>query len=308
MYVLLLGLSLCSRINHPYMRQWAKECSHAGKKDISPYLISALVPISYTPDSLEQPTNGDARGNGIHNGDDEDSHAHNDNIVDLTTLQLDPLPHSVNESSCTTTTGEALSGSPDPKTLKLAPLPPLKTENLTSDILTKSIDLSTATTGENSSHLIIDTKVIKTEPHEVLNNEFGVQELSVFAVASERAQTPPHSKNAHVSHTPINAPTPLTVTTLYPNSTPLTAGPPQTIPSKTLPVSSTPKLTSTMDSVSLEEFADAFMQGDTTNWYQRMKLLDHIESVQERVGMCMESIETQLEGECTNNDDFMPVV
>ncbi len=281
------------------MRQWAKECSHIGKEDISPYLISALLPVSLSPnrnDSPKQPTNGVPCGNGVCNDTKEVVPSNSGAVINLNTLQLDPLPH-LNENLCATGTGDVATCSPDPKTLKLAPLPAIKKENLTTDKVTKS--LSSPTTNETNSSSSVDAKVVKTEPHEVLNNEFGVQELSVFAVTSEQAKTPPptNTQSKPVTLTPIKAPTLVTVTTLYPNSTPLTAGPPQTVPSKSLPESFTPKLTSTMDSVSLEEFSDAFMQGDTTNWYQRMKLLDHIEGVQERVCSYMESIENQLESE-----------
>ncbi len=301
-----------SRVNHPYLKQWAKEWSHIGQKEISPYLISALVPISYTPErnnALEQqPVNGvppqSIHSNGIHNGD-EDAHNKED-IVDMTTLQLDPLPRSGNGSSAVETTGDALTdNSPDPSTLQLAPLPPLKPEQQSAaEASKKTSELSTATSDGNSN--TVDDKTIRTE---VLNNEFGVQELSVFAVEQPRSISAQSTIAKLVSNTPIIAPPlvsntpiiapPLTVTTLYPSSTPLTAGPPQALPS--MLGSSTPKLSSTMDSVPLKEFTEAFMQGDTTNWYQRMKLLDHIEGVQERVSVCVEAIKIQLEGEYALN-------
>ena len=314
-----------SRANHPYMRQWAKECTHIEKTELIPYLITSLVPISYitkqkeSPNEQQPPTNGETKdkqssGNGLQNGDN-DSHAHDGDEFDVASLQLDPLPQAISQSSLNGAAGKTATGSLDPKTLKLAPLPPLNTESLqqlTTDILKKSIELSVANSNKAASGANprqADSKTGKAQAHEVLNNEFGVQELSVFAISS--SQTPPPStstqsltaspsklvSSSRPTFTPVVTPSTRGVTTLYSNSTPLTAGPPQTLPPKSLLLgSSTPKLTSTMDSVSLEEFADAFVLGDTTNWYQRMKLLDHIESVQEKVYTCMESLESQLEG------------
>jgi hypothetical protein len=51
-----------------------------------------------------------------------------------------------------------------------------------------------------------------------------------------------------------------------------------------------------MDSVTLGEFSEAFMKGDTTNWFQRMLLLDHIEAVQDKIRNWMEMIDKQLDG------------
>lgn len=52
-----------------------------------------------------------------------------------------------------------------------------------------------------------------------------------------------------------------------------------------------------MEAVTLGEFAEAFLQADTTNWFKRMKLLDHIETVQDNVQAWLEVIERKLDGE-----------
>ena len=57
------------------------------------------------------------------------------------------------------------------------------------------------------------------------------------------------------------------------------------------------KSESSMESVSIEEFSEAFMQADTTNWFQRMLLLDHIEDVQDKIAAWMASVDKQLDGE-----------
>lgn len=51
-----------------------------------------------------------------------------------------------------------------------------------------------------------------------------------------------------------------------------------------------------MKAVTLGEFSEAFIQGDTTNWFRRMKLLDHIETVQDNVQAWLEMIEQSLDG------------
>ena len=51
-----------------------------------------------------------------------------------------------------------------------------------------------------------------------------------------------------------------------------------------------------MDTVRLSNFTEAFVNGDTTSWFKRMLLLDHIESVQDLLSRWMDSIESQLDG------------
>eukprot|EP00731_Ephydatia_muelleri_P034745 Em0074g17a len=63
--------------------------------------------------------------------------------------------------------------------------------------------------------------------------------------------------------------------------------------------SQTPQVGSThaiAEMVTLNEFADAFLKGDVTNWYPRMALLDHIEAVQKKMAAWMDEVEQQLEG------------
>ena len=353
-------IPLHSRINHPYLRQWAKECTHLENSDIISYLIAALVPISYLPDrkgpteqTSPQTTNGDtskekeeeqtnADRQGVkENGEDVDHTLMNhtqDGELNVASLHLDPLPQSASPVHQTANGGavEIETNPPDPKTLKLAPLPPLRTESmqqLTTNILTQLVsarpdktDGVASSAGDSSSvpapsHTQAGNEngpVPKTEPHEVINDEFGVQELSVFAVNPDAKPTTTVERtltSTAVTHsplvssspsklitstrsafTPVMAPSSLAMTTPNQASSPLKAGPPQTNPSKTQSETSVPDLASAMDSVSLGEFADAFMQGDTTNWYQRMRLLDHIEGVQEKVSLWMDSLEQQLEG------------
>jgi len=50
-----------------------------------------------------------------------------------------------------------------------------------------------------------------------------------------------------------------------------------------------------MDTVTLGEFAEAFMHGDMTNWVHRMLLYDHVEAVQNKVMAWMDLVEKQLE-------------
>lgn len=58
---------------------------------------------------------------------------------------------------------------------------------------------------------------------------------------------------------------------------------------------------SRMEPVTLGEFAEAFVQGDTTNWFRRMKLLDHVESVQDNVQAWLDLIQKKLTGKGTTH-------
>ena len=55
--------------------------------------------------------------------------------------------------------------------------------------------------------------------------------------------------------------------------------------------------TGELEAVTLGDFAEAFMRGDTMHWFKKMKLLDHIESVQDNVQAWLNMIEEKLEGE-----------
>ena len=48
--------------------------------------------------------------------------------------------------------------------------------------------------------------------------------------------------------------------------------------------------------VLLNDFAEAFVKGDTTNWFKRMLLLSYIESVQDDIHHCLEQMERELDG------------
>ena len=62
-------------------------------------------------------------------------------------------------------------------------------------------------------------------------------------------------------------------------------------------VNNTPEKKSWMsECVSLGRFAEAFMKGDSTNWYQRMLLLDHVETVQDKVVEWLDQVEKELKG------------
>ena len=49
---------LCSNPNHPYLKQWAKECSHHTKDSIMAYLVNQLLPVAYQPVSDSAPQGG----------------------------------------------------------------------------------------------------------------------------------------------------------------------------------------------------------------------------------------------------------
>ena len=50
--------------------------------------------------------------------------------------------------------------------------------------------------------------------------------------------------------------------------------------------------------VLLRDFTEAFVHGDTTNWFKRMLLLDHIENIQDTILSCVEQMEREMDGKC----------
>ncbi len=170
---------------------------------------------------------------------------------------------------------------------------------------------------------------------EIMNeDEFGVSEVPVFAMEADNAEQKPCLPQPSSSAAPLTISTSLSstsLTSLVPCSgfspsaqsafkpitsksnllnnnvstgisgiTSLKPEPPQ---SKSVPDSGShsplQELSSKskgMEAVTLGEFAHAFMQGDMTNWFRRMKLLDHIEAVQDNVQAWLEMVEKKLEG------------
>ncbi len=398
---------VCSTVNHPYLKQWAKECVHRSKDDIMAYIMRSLVPVSYPPqqgtsdrepkgegaesamtssegrqlhesnlsdtekaddraNSFESNTVGAAafssqNGTGTAQKDDSDSPP-----IDVSSLQLDPLPRSSPSPQLPPTPPE---NPPDPKSLQLAPLPPLTAEDRSppavseqprpspSEKETKQVEGDAGSNVKSPRHPNAGAGVSL----EVFNDEFGVQEMSVFATSENQRQVSTSQQhttnvqneqplNPHVSSSPTagrlisssrSAFTPVIVTlrdTSSPISTSLSS---ETTPQnsttsasreggnksadsaaaagsacaaaeqqkpikceydnaaikKTLScLPSTAKSKSGMDSVTLGEFSEAFMKGDTTNWFQRMLLLDHIEAVQDKIRNWMKMIDKQLDG------------
>lgn len=346
--------------------------------------------------------------------------------INVAALHLDPLPpdtksHSVtptpppppSSSSFPYSLTTAKSSSLDPKSLKLAPLPPLSVEDLhgvTGVIPASPLQQSTPTvtpaaTPQTSVQTLTSSASLETahkpsisfsenpipeqekpipDPEDLfdsnleISEEFGVQEMSVFAVDGDSHPMEIESKPPQIEQdltTPLAAAASGTMTTtsvsLIPGSSklisssrsafkpviipvtsstaksPLTSllasqhttssrggltspqsfsvsgsqtasfsvKPPTTFTDSTTSLGSlglhpkiernpifTPTLSSlssvpsTMDTVTLGEFAEAFMHGDMTNWVHRMLLYDHIEAVQNKVMTWMDLVEKQLEG------------
>jgi len=349
--------------------------------------------------------------------------------INVAALHLDPLPPDIKSRSVTPTpppppssssfpsysslTTTAESSSLDPKSLKLAPLPPLSVEDLhsvTGVILESPLQQSTPTvipgaTPQTSVPMLTSSASLETvhkpsisfsenpipehekpipDPEDLfdsnleISEEFGVQEMSVFAVDGDSHPIEIESKPPQIKQdltTPLAVVSSGTMTTtsvsLIPGSSklisssrsafkpviipvtsstaksPLTSllasqqttssregltssqsfsvsrsqtasfsvKPPTTFTDSTTSLGSlglhpkiernpifTPTLSSlssvpsTMDTVTLGEFAEAFMHGDMTNWVHRMLLYDHIEAVQNKVMAWMDLVEKQLEG------------
>ena len=272
---------------------------------------------------------------------------------DVSSLQLDPLPCSSPSPPQVPPKSE---DPPDPSSLQLAPLPPL-TDKDRQPFATSEPTRSSSTSekeakqSEDDANLNVQSPLLppKVEeasvplPLEVFNDdEFGVQEMSVFATSSSQRQevsatlrsTSKEAGSNSLGSTPgklissaRSAFRPVIVTprdTASPvptrsaslgrgdgksadsvtNPTPTEQQPKcnkaeyVSVVRKTLScLPDTAKTTSGMDSVTLGEFSEAFMKGDTTNWFQRMLLLDHIEAVQDKIRGWMQIIDEQLDGE-----------
>ena len=274
--------------------------------------------------------------------------------IDVSSLQLDPLPRSSPSPQLPPTPPE---DPPDPKSLQLAPLPPLTAEDQSPPATSEQTRPSPSEKEDKKAEVDTDSNV-KSPRHpnagagvslEVFNDEFGVQEMSVFATnvnqyqvsatlqrANMQGEQPPVGSNpgrlissARSAFTPVivtlrDASLPIS-TSLSSETTPqsstnsvresgksadsavaaTTAAEQKPVKSeydsvvkKTLScLPATAKSKSGMDSVTLGEFSEAFAKGDTTNWFQRMLLLDHIEAVQDKIRNWMEMIDKQLDGE-----------
>lgn len=274
--------------------------------------------------------------------------------IDVSSLQLDPLPRSSPSPQLPPTPPE---DPPDPNSLQLAPLPPLTAEDQPPP--PEQTRTSPSEKEDKQDKGDADSNV-KTPHHpnvgagvslEVFNDEFGVQEMSVFATSVNQYQVPAtlectnnvmqgeqpnpcigsnpgrlissarsafrpvivtlrdtSSAAAFSETTPQNTTTSardnsksansaVTATANSAEQKPIKAEHDSVVKKTLSCLPATAKSKSGMDSVTLGEFSEAFMKGDTTNWFQRMLLLDHIEAVQDKIRSWMEMIDKQLDGE-----------
>ena len=360
-------------MNHPYLKQWAKECAHQSKDDVMAYITRFLLPVSYPQrppsDHSEEEESGMTasedkkdertgeveaeasscadRGSGMVapssfsslNGTGKNCNT--DPIsrhIDVSSLHLEPLPTSppsppLPPPPSSYNSASNINHPPDPKTLQLAPLPPMTSDD---NPVAAENSLSNKGKVDVGSGLSSHTPAMSTAASlEVFNDEFGVQEMSVFAtssgqqqqqtqVASEKLRLPTESTSVRLisssrsAFRPVVATTPRETTAASSISTSATSLRENTTRSAEsadsayakpkvksegvatqTTLSSLPSLSITksggMETVTLGEFSEAFVKGDTTNWFQRMMLLDHIEAVQDKIRTWMESIDRQLD-------------
>ena len=281
-----------------------------------------------------------------HNGTDESAKvgASTSSPIDVSSLHLDPLPRSPPAPLLPPTSYDTAANDPqsDPKSLQLAPLPPLGSEDhlvaVSKQPAATSLTVKEDVRGEKGLN---SKPALASSSLEVFNDEFGIQETSVFATTTGQPQLPapgltnrPAEQNsARLISSSRSAFRPVIVTprdtSAISNSRITSASSTQTsqfTATSTLardsnnnvaesadiakpkpgsegvavtPLFSLPSMTkskSGMDSVTLGEFSEAFMKGDMTNWFQRMLLLDHIETIQDKVSTWMEIIDKQLDG------------
>ena len=230
-------------------------------------------------------------------------------------LKLAPLPPLSKEdlNALTTVTSQVLktslhqtghsSGASDSE----RPIPSLQSQ----DCLDMAITSGNATKTD---------RTLSEEPGVIIvsDDEFGVSEIPVFAMEADTPSKPnlPQSGLTISVNTSYSSPSPKSFSPsaksafkpVSSKSNLISVGKSTSFPSiSSLNFESMPKSTTTsalrelssklgIEAVTLGEFSEAFMRGDTTNWFKRMKLLDHIEVVQDNVQAWLEMIEKKLEG------------
>lgn len=272
--------------------------------------------------------------------------------IDVSSLHLDPLPRSTPPPQLPQTrplydTAAEGDNPPDPKSLQLAPLPPLAAEDQPTAASEPQTDVPVAKREEGEGEKDLNShkaKAAATTSLEVFSDEFGIQEMSVFATTTgqpPKQQQPTASEHTNRQAEPSSgklisssrsafrpvvikgrensAPTATnqssqsTTTSASARDSSFTcnnvAGSAAAMAESSSKVKSSggiavpalkglpsmSKSKSGMDSVTLGEFSEAFVKGDTTNWFQRMLLLDHIETVQDKIRTWMEIIDQQLD-------------
>ena len=344
-----------------------ERCDDGSAQVVSPNHVNT---ITSSQNGVDQPTK-----EGPTNDMDHSHQPSSSATMNVSSLHLDPLPLRSSDDPLPTSHSPLSSPpadfTPDPKTLKLAPLPPftsdgvhqLPTKGNNSKMKDAHMSPSYGSKADRGSHTPESAGSTQTtstraaamtaadgasegekegvavgSDQEVFNDEFGIQETSVFAVNSnpskESDTTNEHSRIDNKSNTVLPAsviktasPSKLissfksafspvarhnTQNSGHPSSKQTTVSSKaavassaaaeqsaSTSQSQTLSsLQSSLSSKSTMDTVTLREFTEAFMQGDTTNWFQRMKLFDHIEAVQDKVMAWMEIVDSQLDGKC----------
>ena len=162
----------------------------------------------------------------------------------------------------------------------------------------------------------------------ISQDEFGVSEVPVFAVDPNKILHPPKESPPQLSVCTVTVPA-ITLrlgsggTTLSPGSfSPSSQSAFKVVPgttarsspesSKSSPVpvqaaggqiqpeapkrKTSPLHLSDVKPATVTKFSEAFLKGDSTNWFLRMKLLDHIEEVQDNMEAWLDGIERKLAG------------
>ena len=281
---------ICRNASHPYLKQWAKEIAHKNKNELQAYILSALKPISSS--SQGQGRECYKAGDCVLSPPDQASSQDNQ-----TCLCEDPT-HTPQKGSSEPSTHPPQKGSSEPSTH-----PPQKGSSEPSivssppaDIVhcaiqdTSIADSSTIRGGATAvkDEPCIDGSLLPGDVHKPsVSKPFFVQSIGTHTLNS----TKPISRLVMAS--------PLSGTQTF-NGTLTSSYGSAAVPQTTLSVCSTAAVPSKpqgiAELVTLNEFADAFLKGDVTNWYQRMALLDHIEAVQKKMAAWMDEVEKQLDG------------
>ena len=142
------------------------------------------------------------------------------------------------------------------------------------------------------------TSPISTQPHSLVQPPVPATtpanlagQLTTSTCSSQFAASSHASQSAQDSSGSLPAPQPCVTQLSRLKLVPNVRGDPLFVEmAATLPNSPSPA------PVLLKDFTEAFVHGDTTNWFKRMLLLDHIESVQDSILSWVEHMEKEVDG------------
>ena len=214
----------CRNPHHPYLRQWAKECAHLDKETLKNYLASALEPVAVRVSDADEADELDGGERKV---------AESSGELNVATIKKEPsgVTTGGNSEGMNFANGESSSTGPEASGHNTR----LSGGSVKMSVVTQGASASASAAQRNSrvspvrseaaSNTVESMVVPKAEPPPAnhssslepdINSEFGVQELSVFAVKDGDKMSSKHTQN--VSPQQLGSPTPLSLIPALPLS------------------------------------------------------------------------------------------